>query len=97
MSMKLVLDTNILLVSISPKSKYHYIYEAFIREAFVLITRYYKWKLIEADSDDNKFVDCGLAANAKYIVTNDKHFNILKTLAFPKVNIIGIDKFCYLE
>lgn len=29
----------------------------------------YKWNLITADPDDNKFVDCAIAANARFIVT----------------------------
>jgi predicted nucleic acid-binding protein len=54
---------------------------------------FYKWLLITADPDDNKFVDCAISANANSIVTNDKHFNILKDIAFPKVNVIDIDLF----
>ena len=54
---------------------------------------YYKWNLITVDPDDNKFVDCAIAANADYIVTNDKHFNIIKDIAFPKVNCITIEEF----
>lgn len=54
---------------------------------------YYKWNLITVDPDDNKFVDCAIAANADYIVTNDKHFNILKEINFPKVSCITIEEF----
>ena len=57
------------------------------------ITVYYKWQLINADLDDNKFVDCAISANANYIVTNDRHFKVLENIDFPKVNIITIDKF----
>jgi putative PIN family toxin of toxin-antitoxin system len=57
------------------------------------ITVYYKWNLITADPDDNKFVDCALNAGANFIVSNDKHFNILKDITFPKVNVIDIDSF----
>jgi putative PIN family toxin of toxin-antitoxin system len=57
------------------------------------INIYYYWKLINADPDDNKFVDCAISANAKYIVTNDKHFNILNSIDFPKVNIITLNEF----
>lgn len=53
----------------------------------------YRWNLIEADPDDNKFVDCAIAANAKFIVTEDHHFNILKDIAFPSVPVINIDEF----
>jgi putative PIN family toxin of toxin-antitoxin system len=54
---------------------------------------YFNWNLIEIDLDDNKFVDCAIAANADYIVTNDKHFNILKTIDFPFVRVISIAEF----
>jgi uncharacterized protein len=40
------------------------------------------------DPDDNKFVDCAIAANAKYIVTGDRHFNIMKSIDFLKLSII---------
>lgn len=58
-----------------------------------LITPHYKWQLILYDQDDDKFVDCAIAANADYIVTNDKHFQILKGIEFPKVNILTIEEF----
>ena len=57
------------------------------------ITPSYKWQLIQAVPDDNKFVDCAIAANAKFIVTEDHHFNILKNVSFPKVAVINIDNF----
>ncbi|WP_367281917.1 PIN domain-containing protein [Tunicatimonas pelagia] len=52
------------------------------------IETYYKWNLIK-DADDNKFVDCALAANARFIVSHDKHFDILKRIDFPKVYPYG--------
>ena len=57
------------------------------------ITPSYKWNLITADPDDNKFVDCAIAANAKCIVTEDHHFNVLKEIGFPSVDIESIDDF----
>jgi len=57
------------------------------------IIPYYKWSLIFDDADDNKFADCALNAGADFIVTNDKHFNILKEIDFPKINVIDIDTF----
>jgi predicted nucleic acid-binding protein len=56
-------------------------------------TLFYRWLLITADPDDNKFVDCAISANADYIVSNDRHFNIVKDITFPKVNVIDIDSF----
>lgn len=50
----------------------------------------FKFNLINKDPDDNKFVDCAIVANAHYIVTNDKHFNVLKKIDFPKVNCISL-------
>jgi len=129
--LKIVLDTNILLVSISPRSSYHWVFQKFIDESFTLcvttdilqeyeeiignhmgqevantvlqliensvnvefITKYFRWNLISLDPDDNKFVDCAISSNAKYIVTNDKHFNVLKEVAFLKIEIVDIDKF----
>ena len=54
---------------------------------------YYYWSLISIDPDDNKYVDCAIAANADYIVTNDKHFNILKQVSFPKVDCVAVEEF----
>ena len=63
------------------------------RQNVRLITPYYNWKLITADPDDNKFVDCAIAANAKFIVTEDHHFNALKDISFPSVSVINVDDF----
>jgi putative PIN family toxin of toxin-antitoxin system len=57
------------------------------------ITVYYNWQLISADPDDNKFVDCAVSANADYIVTNDRHFNVLKEIDFPEINLLTINEF----
>ena len=54
---------------------------------------YVHFELLPADSDDNKFVDCAIASDAEYIVTNDKHFNPLKDIPWPKVEIIMITEF----
>ena len=54
---------------------------------------YVHFQLLPADSDDNKFVDCAVASDAEYIVTNDKHFNPLKEIPWPKVEIIKIAEF----
>ncbi len=129
--LKILLDTNILLVSISSKSKYHWVfsklldnqyqlfvtneilleYEEIISSKYnvnvaknvirtllnldnvILVTPYFKWNLIKSDKDDNKFVDCYVASNSNYLVSHDKHFNCLKELNFPKINLINIDEF----
>ena len=53
----------------------------------------YHFNLITADPDDNKFVDCSIQANARYIVTNDHHYDILRQIDFPKVGIIKLMDF----
>lgn len=58
----------------------------------VFITPYYHFNLITVDFDDNKFVDCAVAGNAKFIVTEDHHYDILQKIDFPKVEIIKLDE-----
>lgn len=129
--LKVVLDTNVLLVSISSKSKYHWIYEKLLSKEYDLfisneilmeyeevisekyntsvardvikallilpnvfkVSIYYNWNLIKEDSDDNKFVDCALNSNSQLLVTHDNHFNVLKEIDFPKIQIATIDEF----
>ena len=54
---------------------------------------YFKWDMISADPEDNKFVDCALNAGADYIVTNDRHFNVLKSIGFPLIKVVDIEAF----
>ncbi len=53
----------------------------------------FRFLLIKDDPDDDKFVDCAVAGNADFIVSHDKHFNILKTIDFPIVEVISIEEF----
>lgn len=57
------------------------------------IDPHYSFSLIKADEDDNKFVDCAIASNALFIVSEDKHFRELEKVPFPKVEVISIDRF----
>ena len=59
----------------------------------IFVTPYFHFNLITADPDDNKFVDCAVVANAKFIVTEDRHFDSVKKCSFPKLEIIGLDAF----
>ena len=54
---------------------------------------FYRFNLIEKDNTDNKFVDCAISSNADCIISNDKHFQILKTIAFPNVKILTLKEF----
>ena len=69
------------------------IYTILTRENVKRLTPHYRFHLITADQDDNKFVDCAIAANAEYIVTEDHHFNELKNISFPSVAIINLKDF----
>ena len=57
----------------------------------MFVTPYYHFNLIKLDPDDNKFVDCAVAGNARFVVTEDRHYKILEEIDFPKVDIIGLD------
>lgn len=57
---------------------------------------FYKWNLINSDVDDNKFVDTAISSNSEYLVTSDRHFNVLKSISFPKINVISLDDFLSL-
>lgn len=54
------------------------------------------YHMITVDPDDNKFVDCAVCGNAELLVTNDAHFDILKTIDFPKVEIIKLQEYIKL-
>ncbi len=54
---------------------------------------YYRFHLIENDADDDKFADCAISAGVHYLVSNDRHYNILLKLGFPKINLLKIDEF----
>lgn len=67
---------------------------AIIRSPHTLFfTPQFRFHLIEQDSDDNKFVDCAIIANADYIVSEDSHFQVLRTIAFPSVRVFRLDEF----
>jgi uncharacterized protein len=59
----------------------------------VAVTPYYRLNLIYTDPDDNKFADCAFAGNADAIVTEDVHFDILKTIPFPKIAVLSVSEF----
>lgn len=130
--MNVVLDTNVLLVSLPSHSPFYPIFQALrqghytlfvtnevlteygeqisirlgltrtdvqLRELLnlstvALIDVYFKWYKIKADPDDDKFVDCAFACGADYLVTNDRHFNVLKdAVDFPQVAVVTAQEF----
>jgi putative PIN family toxin of toxin-antitoxin system len=80
----------------NPQLAYDVINELLLSPNVVKVNTYYRWNLIAADPDDNKFVNCALNAGADCIVTNDKHFNVLKRLDFPPIRVADIDTFSKL-
>lgn len=54
---------------------------------------YFNFNLITADESDNKFVDCAISSNADYLVSNDKHFQILNTIDFPRISVLTLAEF----
>ncbi|MBK8564827.1 MAG: putative toxin-antitoxin system toxin component, PIN family [Saprospiraceae bacterium] len=129
--LKVVIDTNVFLVSLPSKHEYHWIFQAILSGKFelcvsteilieyqeivalryglqstdatldfllflpniVFITPFFKYPLIHADPSDNKFVECALMANADFIVSNDRHFQQLKNLDFPPINVFTYEEF----
>jgi putative PIN family toxin of toxin-antitoxin system len=57
------------------------------------VAPFYRWLLIDVDPDDNKYCDSAIIGKAMFIVTEDKHFNVLKTISFPKLTAITLDEF----
>ena len=44
---------------------------------------HFRFRLIEKDPDDNKFVDCAISAGADYIVSEDAPFSHFEIYSFP--------------
>ena len=63
------------------------------RPNLVRTTPTWRFSLITQDPDDNKFVDCAICGMAEYIVSNDRHFDILKSIDFPLVSVRSIQEF----
>lgn len=130
-NLRLVIDTNVFLVSIAKNFRYRWLYDALLNnlyhllvttkilleyeEKFIekygvqfshnrfsemtlnknvaLVTPFFHWHLIYHDPDHDKFVDCAIAGNADYLITNDTDFNILKQLNFPKITVLSLQEF----
>lgn len=59
----------------------------------IKLDAHFRWGLIKSDPDDNKFVDCAIVANARYIVTEDSHFSVLKYITFPHIEVLKLNDF----
>ena len=65
-------------------------------ENCVLQSIFFEWGFMHNDEDDNKYVDCALVSNADHLVSEDRHFNILKDIKFPRLSVINSDDFLKL-
>ena len=63
---------------------------------FIRVYPTWRFGYIVADPDDNKFVDCAICGRAELLVSNDKHFNVLKDIGFPYVKVLRIQDFVQL-
>jgi putative PIN family toxin of toxin-antitoxin system len=129
--MRVVIDTNVLLVCLSPRSEGHWLWQSLLSEAFEIyvttdilneyaeiitremgqevaevaldlltdlpnthqIQKYFLWQLIEADPDDNKFVDCAIAAGAHYLVSEDRHIRIIRQYPYLGIELVSLSEF----
>ncbi|TAE27134.1 MAG: PIN domain-containing protein [Cytophagales bacterium] len=129
--MRVVLDLNVLLISLPVASPYRPIFDALREGRFELavstdILLEYHEKLSEKttpgiadnvvklllsldnvilqtvysglgamhnDPDDNKYVDCTLWSGSDHLVSEDRHFLILRDIGFPVVSVLRIDDF----
>ena len=127
---RIVLDTNVLLVSVSARSRYHWAFRALIDQCATLclsteialeyeevlaehmgraaandvmeffevapnvewVRSAYRWRLVTADPDDDKFADCAVASGAT-LVSEDRHFDPIRDLDFPPLHVVGIEGF----
>lgn len=47
------------------------------RDAIRRMARSFRFHTITGDPDDDAFADCAIASNADFIITSDRHFNVL--------------------
>ena len=47
-----------------------------------LVDPSFHFRIITADPDDDIFADCAIAAEAAYVVTEDRHFEALRTAGY---------------
>ena len=43
---------------------------------------HFRFRVITADPDDDKFADCAIAAEADFILTFDRHFDVLRASGY---------------
>ncbi len=59
----------------------------------IVVNPTFRFQLPFEDEDDQKFVDCAVCGHADFLITNDKHFRILKDIEFPRLQVITGEAF----
>jgi putative PIN family toxin of toxin-antitoxin system len=49
----------------------------YLHANILFLVPHFRFGVVTADPDDNKFVDCAVAAQAEYVITSDQHFDAL--------------------
>ena len=65
-------------------------------ENTLLYDIFYYFQLIQGDTDDNKFADTYLVANADILVSNDKKVLALNKVDFPSIQVMRLGVFSNL-
>ena len=63
------------------------------RKNLVRVSPVWRFNLIAQDPDDNKFVDCAVCGRAEYLVSNDRHFQVLRDVSFPPITLVTLQEF----
>lgn len=59
----------------------------------IKIEPFYNWALISDDPDDNKFIDCFIVSDSDCLISNDRHFNRIRQIDFPKIKVLTLEEF----
>ena len=63
------------------------------RKNLVRVSPVWRFNLIAQDPDDTKFVDCAVCGRAEYLVSNDRHFQVLRDVSFPPITLVTLQEF----
>ena len=72
-----MLDTNCLISSLSRRGQYFPVWKGLQTGEYILCVT----------------TDCAFAANATYIVSDDKHYDVLKEINFPQIIVLKLKEF----
>lgn len=78
LSTEILLEYQEVVTERAGASRWHVLAQLLDGSAHVLrVSPTFRLHLITADADDDKFVDCAIAANADFIITEDHHFDAM--------------------